>query len=141
MRWCPHGSCRRSHRYRAPAPRDAVLRTTPAPRSQEMRATETAVRDDVASARLNARTGTCLRGESARPRWSDWMHAPIATSPCSEGLNVWRGREASPGFGIRARLPGTRQWPRALVSSRYSGGTAPDSVTYTHLTLTTSNQV
>ena len=87
-----------------------------------------ALPSDGMSAELDAKKRAPVSlGASARLRWSDWMHAPIATSPCSEGLNVWRGREASPGFGIRARLPGMCQWLRALDSSRYSGGTAPDS--------------
>ncbi len=42
------------------------------------------------------------------------MRALVATSPYSEGLNVWRGREASPGFGLCARLPGNASGDRAL---------------------------
>ena len=61
------------------------------------------------------------------------MHAPIATSPCSEGLNVWRGREASPGFGIRARLPGICQWLSSArlfpLQWRDRAGLTPASVT------------
>src|SRR5262249_47574908 len=44
--------------------------------------------------------------EHARCTREWWARA--ATSPCSEGLRTWRGREASPGFGPRARLPSPR---------------------------------
>jgi hypothetical protein len=51
--------------------------------------------------------------------------SPPALAP--EGLRMWRGREASPGFGLRARLPDLSQWLREHArGARYSGGTAPE---------------
>src|ERR671933_1037879 len=52
-----------------------------------------------------------------------------ATSPSSEGLYSWRGRQASPGFGPwRSPSRPRGQWRRErMFAARYSGGTAPDS--------------
>lgn len=54
--------------------------------------------------------------------------ARIATSPSSEGLIEWRGREASPGFGApMLAFPTAVSGVMSLGSlPRYSGGTAPE---------------
>ena len=55
--------------------------------------------------------------------------ARVATSPSSEGLIEWRGREASPGFGApKLAFPtAVSGVVSAGLKPRYSGGTAPES--------------
>ncbi len=81
----------------------------------------------IPSSKPSRRSRRCTRGHptqgghGARERERGCSRA-VATDPCPEGLLMWRGREASPGFGPRGSP--SRRYVSGVLSTR----TAPVTV-------------